>query len=120
MHVRPEYQTDFNDFVEDLVDSGDENRFTVIIEKDSTLYWRGKLLPERIAIPDRNFTEATLIASDGLGRLQSLPYDDSGVLYEGWETYKNHLYNILSKFHTKLDLCITHPKIISWIPYLIH
>jgi hypothetical protein len=97
MHVRPEYQSDFDDFVEDLVDSGDENRFTVIIEKNAGLYWRGKLLPERIGIPDRNFTEATLIASDGLGRLQSLPYDDSGTLYEGWETYKGHLYNILSK-----------------------
>ena len=60
-------------FLEDLI-SSDEDRFTVIIYEGENIFWRGKIQTERVAIPDRAFTEISIYAADGLGRLKDITY----------------------------------------------
>jgi len=96
MHIRDDNRDEIEQFIEDIV-SSDEDRFTVLIYEDSNIYWRGKIQPEQIQIPDRYYTEISIFAADGLGRLASIPYNDNGTVYEGWETFQGHLHNIIDK-----------------------
>ena len=99
MQVEEKNRTAIENFLFDIVDDQDENRFTVVIYEDGTLFFRGKVQVERISVPDRRFTTITINATDGFGRLRSIPYYDGGTLYEGWETVHNHLFNILDKLN---------------------
>ena len=71
----------------------------VIYDGNGQVFFRGKVQFERILIPDRYFNQITINASDGFGRLRSIPYSDNGTLYEGWETVRGHLFNVLSKLN---------------------
>lgn len=95
--MQGEYRTVINDLITDIANNGDENRFTVVIFADSVLYWRGKIQAERINIPDQYTALITLQANDGFGRLKDIPYDNAGTLYEGAQSFRGHIYNILSK-----------------------
>jgi len=100
MHVQDINRTEIEDFIADIVDSQDENRFTVVIyDGNGQVFFRGKVQFERILIPDKYFNQITINASDGFGRLRSIPYSDNGTLYEGWETVRGHLFNVLSKLN---------------------
>ena len=100
MHVQDVNRTEIEDFIADIVDSQDENRFTVVIyDGNGQVFFRGKVQFERILIPDRYFNQITINASDGFGRLRSIPYSDNGTLYEGWETVRGHLFNVLNKLN---------------------
>lgn len=96
IHLRDNNRTAIESFLSDLV-SSDEDRFMVLIYENGLIHWRGKIQVERVQIPDRFYTEISIFAADGLGRLDSIPYDNAGTLYTGWETMHNHLHNIISK-----------------------
>lgn len=95
--MQDEYRTVINNLITDIANNGDENRFTVVIYADTALYWRGKIQAERINIPDQYTAMITLQANDGFGRLKDIPYDNAGTLYEGAQSFRGHIYNILSK-----------------------
>lgn len=97
MYIQDSNRTEINQLIEDIANSGNENRFTVVIYANDILFWRGKLQAERTSIPDQYTAEITLQANDGFGRLKSIPYDNAGTLYEGFEIITKHIFNILNK-----------------------
>ena len=98
MHIRPDIQSAFNSFVADIVASGDENRFTILIYKNTALYWKGKILTEQLVIPDTYYSQATITASDGLGKLKDIAYgDEGGFELDGTDNIITHLNYIFYK-----------------------
>lgn len=112
IYIQDTNRTVINAILTDIAESDDENRFTIVVYQNSALYWRGKVQSERISIPDQHIALITMQANDGFGRLKSIPYDDAGTLYGGWETVSNHLTNILKK----LDLFLLEAFQIN-LPY---
>ena len=90
--IRP----DIESFIGDMVQSGDEDRFKLKVFKNNALYWTGIVLVDRItkSIPLRSLE---IRAIDGLGRISSIEYNNDGVSYEGKQTIRQHLFNVLEK-----------------------
>lgn len=97
IYIQDDNRTAITNFITDLATNGDENRFTVVIYADTALFWRGKIQAERISIPDQYIALISISANDGFGRLRSIPYDNAGTLYTGWEEVTGHIFKILSK-----------------------
>ena len=79
-----------------------EVRFSVSIRKDpdgdDDFWWGGVLLPEQVVRPyDARPIQNTLTASDDLGNLQSIKYNNAGSAYTGSVSVVNHLLNCLNK-----------------------
>ena len=79
-----------------------EVRFSVSIRKDpdgtDDFYWGGILLPEQVIRPyDARPIQNTLTASDDLGNLQSIKYNNDGSAYTGSVSIVEHLLNCLNK-----------------------
>jgi hypothetical protein len=79
-----------------------EVRFSVSIRKDpdgtDDLWWCGILLPEQVIRPyDAQPIQNTLTASDDIGNLQSIKYNNDGSAYTGSATIVEHLLNCLNK-----------------------
>jgi len=86
-----------NNFANALV-GAEEGRFTIKIEKNSSLYWVGYVLTDLITIEDKPYPYVlSLRATDGIGRLKDIDYNNSGTAYSGKETVTGHLFNILGK-----------------------
>lgn len=94
----------WDDFIQDLLTSDDETRFYVYITENSEPYWLGLVQIERLKVPDEYYTRVTLTATDGFGLLGSIPYDNNGTLYTGWDTISQHVTNILKKLHLHDEL----------------
>lgn len=93
------------DFFDDLV-GAQEGRFIVKVYTNPgtlTLAWAGYILVDLASRPDLNREtsyEIQIQATDGLGRLRSIDYNNSGTAYTGYETVNNHLLNCLNKLST--------------------
>ena len=79
-----------------------EVRFSVSIRRDpdgtDDFWWGGVLLPEQVIRPyDAQPIQNTLTASDDLGNLQSVKYNNDGSAYTGIESGVEHLLNCLNK-----------------------
>lgn len=79
-----------------------EVRFSVSIRKDpdgtDDFWWGGVLLPEQVVRPyDARPIQNTLTASDDLGNLQSIKYNNDGSAYTGSVSVVEHLLNCLNK-----------------------
>lgn len=79
-----------------------EVRFSVSIRRDpdgdDDFWWGGVLLPEQVVRPyDYWPIQNTLTASDDLGNLQSILYDNAGTAYTGQASVVEHLLNCLNK-----------------------
>jgi len=79
-----------------------EVRFSVSIRKDpdgtDDFWWGGVLLPEQVIRPyDAQPIQNTLTASDDLGNLQSIKYNNDGSAYTGSVSVVDHLLNCLNK-----------------------
>jgi uncharacterized protein (TIGR02145 family) len=96
IHLRDDNRTVIEAFLQDLI-SSDEDRFMVLIYENGSIYWRGKIQVERVQIPDRFYTEISIFAADGLGRLDSIIYSNGIIFYYDYETLQGHLHNIISK-----------------------
>ena len=86
----------------DLLATNVEVRFSVSIRKDpdgtDDFWWGGILLPEQVVRPfDYYPIQNTLTASDDLGNLQSVKYNNDGTAYTGEASVVEHLLNCLNK-----------------------
>lgn len=97
-------------FVDDLV-GADEGRFTisfaVLDGLTPTFTWSGYILPDLVSIEDAPLVLGYLFevrATDGLGRLKSIDYNNAGIAYTGKETFVEHVLNCLNKLDFVTDL----------------
>jgi len=86
----------------DLLATNVEVRFSVSVRKDpdgtDEFWWGGILLPEQVIRPfDYYPIQNTLTASDDLGNLRSVKYNNGGSAYTGIESGVEHLLNCLNK-----------------------
>ena len=89
----------------DLLATNTEARFSVSIRKDpdgtNDFWWGGILLPEQIVRPyDYEPIQNTLTASDDIGNLQSIVYNNDGTAYSGQDSVIGHVLNCLNKMRT--------------------
>ena len=91
IYNRTDYETEMNDFLDDLLNS-DEDRFTVAIYEDpdgsNNLYWAGVILSDQTEIEDAAPEQAQrigLMAEDDLANLKYIDYTDDGTAYTGLE-----------------------------------
>jgi len=92
-------RADWETFIQDLLQSDNETRFFIYITENSEPYWVGPIQVERLRVPDEFYTRVSLTATDGFGLLGSIPYDNAGTLYNGWDTIAQHITNVLTKLH---------------------
>jgi hypothetical protein len=82
-----------------IYDTGDLTlRMSVYYGPTPTLYWQGFITANTYSEPyDGTSYPVVIEASDGLGRLKDLPYDNAGVPYSGRKTISQILIDILAK-----------------------
>lgn len=87
--------------VEDLITdiaAATEGRFFLRLYKNSTLYWSGKLLSDKIKKEDIYYPYAVNITfTDGIGALKDIYFSNSGILYTGREDFIGIICKILTK-----------------------
>ncbi len=79
-----------------------EGRFSVKVFREGSLYWVGQILPDVVEILDMPTVHGrpmVIKATDGLGRLKDIDYNDDGTAYSGTQTIIEHLFNILGKLN---------------------
>lgn len=79
-----------------------EGRYTVKVTRDPdgtpSLFWSGTILAEQVTIADDYFPqEIRLTASDDLGNLANIEYNDDGTAYTGKDYIYRHLLKALKK-----------------------
>lgn len=80
----------------DTVMTSQEERFTVIVYKNTFLHWCGVLLADEVTKEDRYYPYTVgLTFTDGLARLKDLPYNNSGTAYTGRVTLLAHVLNCI-------------------------
>ena len=102
MGIRVE-NSDINSFLTDLIGASEE-RFRVKVDKDDSLFWVGHILLDISGVEDapvhsNSAPILNLTATDGLGRLKDLDYNDAGSDYTGKERFTEHIFNILDKLN---------------------
>ena len=89
----------------DLLATNNEARFSVSIRKDpdgtDEFWWGGILLPEQVVRPFNYFPiQNTLTASDDIGNLENILYNNDGAAYTGQGSVIDHALNCLNKIRT--------------------
>ena len=95
-------QNGFHSSFEFALITNTEGRFSVKIFREGALYWVGQILPDIVEILDQPTVHGrpmVIKATDGLGRLKDIDYNDAGTAYTGTETIIEHLFNILGKLN---------------------
>ena len=89
-------------FITDLA-SSPEGRFSAKLSTTllNTQYWVGGILPDIVTYQDRDPYVFQVRATDGIGALRKIKYDNAGVLYTGKASYKDHIMNVLNKIPYK-------------------
>lgn len=83
----------------------EEGRFTLLISDFSdfppgVLKFAGYILTDLISFPDLPYTvkpSAEIKATDAIGILKTIDYNDNGDPYEGYDTFVGHIFNCLNK-----------------------
>jgi len=93
--------TTMDSFINDLsTDTG--GRYYMGIYKNSVFWWGGVITGDLATKSDEYYTyPIQLVATDGLGKLKDVRYDDNGTPYTGRESLLTHIRKILGK--TGLD-----------------
>lgn len=87
-----------HDSLQDQMVSANEERFKIQVLKNDALFWCGFVLTDNIQVADEYYpTRFNVQATDGLGRLKGIDYNNDGVSYSGRETILNHIFNCLNK-----------------------
>jgi len=86
----------------DLLSTSAEQRFSVSVRKDpdntNTFFWGGVILPEQVVRPDQYFPIVnTITASDDLGNLNDIDYNNDGSAYGGTISALYHVAACLLK-----------------------
>jgi len=109
-------------FVSDLV-TAPEGRFQLVIARSQGLgfndTWSGYVLPDLVTIDDVPVEGGGYLfeirATDGIGRLKTIQYNNAGSAYTGKENFKDHLLNCLNKLSTVADLYGSTDTVLSVI-----
>ena len=102
MQVEDSTRTAIETFITDLV-TATEKRFQIKITKgdtSETMFWFGLILPDLSILPDSYYFAFTIRATDGLGILKDVDYNNAGVKYTGSDTLIDHIFNCLRKIGT--------------------
>lgn len=102
MQVEDSTRTAIETFITDLV-TATEKRFQIKITKGDTsenMFWFGLILPDLSILPDSYYFAFTIRATDGLGILKDVDYNNAGVKYTGSDTLIDHIFNCLRKIGT--------------------
>lgn len=102
-------QNGFHLSFETALIQANEGRFAIKIFREGDLYWVGQILPDIIDILDQPTIHGRPLiirATDGLGRLKDIDYNDDGAAYIGTDTFIGHLFNCLNKINI-FDLMAT-------------
>lgn len=84
--------------------TADEDRYFLNLYKDGNLHWSGVLLLDLIDLQDLSKEARQQVAlrfTDGIARLKTIDYNNSGAAYSGEETMIEHINNIISKIPTQ-------------------
>lgn len=82
----------------DDISSDEEERFAIIVYKNSSFYWAGWIVCDLQQYPNEPFSfYADISATDGLKDLENIDYDNSGTFYTGLQKFKDILINALTK-----------------------
>lgn len=87
------------DFIEDVANAA-EGRFLLEVLKNGNKYWYGYILPDQFTLNDLPHGLNPVLkirATDGIGRLKDIDYNNDGASYTGKSTFLDHLFNILGK-----------------------
>lgn len=90
---------DIFNFMQAVVDSA-EGRFRVEVLRNGSKHWYGYVMPDLFDLQDKPYSlnpVLTIMATDGIGRLKKIDYNNAGSAYTGKATFLDHLYNILDK-----------------------
>jgi hypothetical protein len=88
-----------DDFVEDLMNAAD-GVFELVLKKDDALDWVGIIKTDAVTQQDRPYPyNFVLSATDGIGRLKDIDYNNNGTKYTGKATFLDHVYNIIGKLN---------------------
>ena len=90
---------DIKDFLTDVVEAA-EGQFLIEVLKDGSKDWYGYILPDLLDLQDILFSlnpVLTISATDGIGRLKTIDYNNGGAAYTGFENFIEHIFNILGK-----------------------
>jgi len=95
--------TNISVFTTDLIGAAEE-RFRIKVLKNDNNYWFGHILLDLTAYEDAPVDADappiyTITATDGLGRLKKIDYNDNGTAYSGKQTFLQHIYNCLDKIN---------------------
>jgi hypothetical protein len=91
--------SELDTFVEDLA-GAPEGRFMLSLTQGITNLFIGYVLPDLAQQEDTTIEVGyvfDLRATDGLARLKTIPYNNSGNPYEGAQTFIEHIFNCLNK-----------------------
>lgn len=112
---------DIQDFVDDL-NTAYEGQFRMLIKIETTERWVGVILPDLVQYEDMPFAQLPafkLTATDGIKRLQTIPYKDTSGPFAGAETIVEHLAKCISFIGTT-DLITTNAWVFltatDWVP----
>jgi len=78
--------------------SANEERFKIKVLKDDVLFWVGFVLTDQVQVEDAAQPHTfNISASDGIGRLKDIDYNNAGTAYSGRATIQEHIFNCLNK-----------------------
>lgn len=104
VHSRCEINTIWNDFttLDSLITAlgaSQDGDFLIDIIRDSVSIWVGNILVEEFSVSENSATrEVRLVATDGIGLLRNVDYNNAGTAYTGYQTVKDILLNIQEKW----------------------
>ncbi len=95
-----------------------EGRYTVKVTRDPdgspSLFWSGTILAEQITIADAYYPqELRITASDDLGNLSNIDYNDDGTAYTGKDYIYRHLLKAIKKVR-HIDNYGTTAAVLKW------
>lgn len=101
-------------FVTDLI-TAPESRFQVVLKKSSTVKFAGYIVTDLVAIENISYPYTfTISATDGIGRLKDLDYNNAGTAYFGKETVADHIDNIIGQIGLSAHTGTTLTQLTSW------
>jgi len=82
-----------NTFIEDMIGSYDEDRFSAVVYKSGTMYWAGHLLQDLVTREDVYYPYVQdLVFTDYLGALKEIPFNNDGSLFVTTQTNTTGFY----------------------------
>ena len=101
-------------FVTDLI-TAPEDRFQIVLKKSSNVKFAGYIVTDLVSIENISYPYTfTLNATDGIGRLKDLEYNNAGTAYSGKEAITGHLDNIINQIGLSAHTGTTLTQLTSW------